>query len=77
MVVPTPWGLEMIRAPPTASTRSVMFCSPDVAVVGVAPPIPLSAIAMLTRRAWCDAVIGASLACECLATLASASLIRK
>ena len=46
-VVPRPGGLEIVSRPPSASTRSASPRSPEPPV-GVAPPMPSSAISMVS-----------------------------
>ena len=75
-VVPRPGGLETVKLPPRASTRSAKPRSPEPPDV-VAPPIPSSATSITSDRSSPLAVTRTSLPWECLAALVSASLARK
>src|SRR5205085_10352295 len=75
-VVPRPGALDTVSRPPSASTRSARPRSPEPPLVE-APPIPSSAISSTRTSSSGEATRRTSLACECFAAFASASLATK
>src|SRR5512132_1260898 len=76
ITVGPPGGLEMVRWPSTAATRSARPCRP-LPLAGSAPPTPSSMTSTMSRSRWRAMRTPISAARACLAALARASATTK